>query len=437
MTRIFPDFAYSDGPRTACWWDETCDLPIYPALDTDIRCDVAIIGAGFTGLNAALRLAEAGVDVVVLDAQTVGWGASGRNGGFCGLGGGKINDAQLDQRFGKDERLAYRGAEKAAVYHVQNLIDRLQIDVDKHSDGETELAHTSRAISGLEHATAVTQENYGVTPAFIPKHKLGAAGLNGPFHGALTTPIGFALNPRKYVVGLARAVTDAGGRIFSNTVVTSIEKTTLHTKRGRVSAQNVIVATNGYSSETVPNWLGGRYMPTQSNVLVTRPLSPAEQSMQGWTSTQMAFDTRNLLHYFRLMPDGRFLFGMRGGLRSSANSELQSRRKVHQDFKKMFPAWAQVEITNSWSGMVCVARDLLPFVGPVPDQPGVFAGLCYHGNGVAMGSFSGACLADLVLHQRAENLPKAMQQPLSAFPFGRARRLIMPPVYAGYALSDL
>ena len=244
MTRIFPDFAYSDGPRAGCWWDETCDLPKYPPLDTDIQCDVAIVGAGFTGLNAALRLAEAGVDVVVLDAQTVGWGASGRNGGFCGLGGGKISDAQLDRRFGKDERLAYRGTEKAAVYHVQDLIERLHIDVDKHSSGETALAHTSRAVRDLEHAAAVTEENYSVTPTFIPKHKLGEAGLNGPFHGAATTPIGFALNPRKYVMGLAKAVTDAGGRIFSNTAVTSIEKTTVHSKRGRVSAQNVIVATN-------------------------------------------------------------------------------------------------------------------------------------------------------------------------------------------------
>jgi glycine/D-amino acid oxidase-like deaminating enzyme len=437
MTRIFPDFAYGDGPRAGCWWDDTCEIPEYAALDTDIRCDVAIIGAGFTGLNAALRLAEAGLDVVVLDTQTVGWGASGRNGGFCCLGGGKISDGQLDRRFGKDERLAYRAAEKAAVFHVQDLVERLQLDVDKHSNGETELAHTARALRGLEGAAVSIKENYGVTPDFIPKNKLHDAGLNGPFHGALTTPIGFALNPRKYVIGLARAVTDAGGHIFSNTHVTSIDKTTLQTKQGRVVAQNVIIATNGYSSETVPSWFGGRYMPTQSNVLVTRPLCAAEQSSQGWTSAQMAFDTRNLLHYFRLMPDGRFLFGMRGGLRSSARAEMQSRRKVHHDFKKMFPAWADVEVTNSWSGMVCVARDLLPFVGPVPDQPGVFAGLCYHGNGVAMGSFSGACLADLVLHQHAKDLPKAIQHPLSAFPFGRARRLLMPPVYAGYALADL
>ncbi|WP_390911600.1 FAD-dependent oxidoreductase [Pseudosulfitobacter sp. SM2401] len=437
MTRIFPDFAYSDGPRAGCWWDDTCGLPDYPEMDSDIDCDVAIVGAGFTGLNAALRLAEAGVDVIVVDAETVGWGASGRNGGFCCLGGGKISDAKLDRRFGKDERLAYRAAEKAAVFHVQNLIDRLQLDVDKHSNGETELAHNPRVFRNLVDTAAAIEENYGVTPDFTSKDKLHDAGLNGPFHGARTTPIGFGLNPRKYIVGLAQAVVNAGGRIFSNSPVLSISGTTILTKRGRATAKNVIVATNGYSSETVPNWLAGRYMPAQSSVLVTRPLSQAEQSEQGWSSAQMAFDSRNLLHYFRLMPDGRFLFGMRGGLRSSPRSEAQSRRKTHHDLKQMFPAWAQIDVTHSWSGMVCVARNLLPYVGPVPEQPGVYTALCYHGNGVAMGSFSGARIADLILHQNERVLPKAMRQPLATFPFGKARRLLMPPVYAGYAVSDL
>ena len=437
MKRIYPDFTYGDGPKSGCWWDETCQLPDYPSVDADIKCDVAIVGAGFTGLNAALRLAESGVDVVVLDAQTVGWGASGRNGGFCCLGGGKISDAQLDKRFGKDERLAYRAAEKAAVFHVADLIERLGLDVDRHSDGETELAHNPRSIRDLENAAIKNQENYGVTSEFIPKDKLHSAGLNGPFHGALSTGIGFALDPRKYVVGLAQAVTNAGGRIFSNSAVTSLNGTSLNTARGQIFAENVIIATNGYSSEAVPNWLGKRYMPTQSSVLVTRPISPTEQANQGWMSAQMAFDMRNLLHYFRLMPDGRFLFGMRGALRSSQNAEANSRRKVQEDFKQMFPAWAHVDVKHSWSGLVCLARNLLPFVGQIPDEPGVFAGLCYHGNGVAMGSFSGACLADLILQKTVQDLPKAMQQPLARFPLGKARRLLLPPVYAKYAFADL
>ena len=108
MTRIFSDYAYGSGPRDGCWWDTTCDLPETSQLDTDIACNVAIIGAKFTKLNAALRLAEQGVDVVVLDARHIGWGASGRNGGFCCLGGGSASDAQLDRRFGQAMSGLYR-----------------------------------------------------------------------------------------------------------------------------------------------------------------------------------------------------------------------------------------------------------------------------------------------------------------------------------------
>lgn len=437
MTRIFSDYAYGNGPRSGCWWDETCELPVYPELETNLKCDVAIIGAGFTGLNAALHLSEAGVDVVVVDTNHIGWGASGRNGGFCCLGGSMASDALLDRRFGRDGRLAYRNAEKTAVIEVQDLIERLDLNVDKHSNGETELAHRARDVRELENAAAKIHENYGVTPEFLGKAQLSAAGLSGPFHAALTTPIGFALNPRKYVVGLANAATLAGARIFSQTPVTAINGTTLKTSMGTIKAQNIIIATNGYSSDDMPKWLSARYMPVQSNVLVTRPLTKQEQQAQGWTTAQMAYDTRNLLHYFRLMPDGRFLFGMRGGLFSSPASEARAREKVCRDFREMFPGWADIEVTNSWSGMVCIARNQLPFIGPLPDHTGVFAALCYHGNGVAMGSYSGKKLAEMILGKPDQNLPLALQQPLAKFPFGRARRLPMPAIYAGYSLSDV
>ena len=139
----------------------------------------------------------------------------------------------------------------------------------------------------------------------------------------------------------------------------------------------------------------------------------------------MAYDTRNLLHYFRLMPDGRFLFGMRGGLRSSPSAEAASRRKILRDFASMFPAWKDVEITHSWSGMVSIARDQLPYVGPVPDMGGVFAGLCYHGNGVAMGSYCRRDAgADLMLGNGQTDLPATDDKPpsMARFPLGRARQ---------------
>lgn len=170
--------------------------------------------------------------------------------------------------------------------------------------------------------------------------------------------------------------------------------------------------------------------------MVTRPLTDDELQAQGWFSDQMAYDTRNLLHYFRLMPDRRFLFGMRGGLFASPRAEASIRRLLRKHFETMFPAWRGVEGTHFWSGMVCMSRNLVPFVGPVPDTPGMFAGLCYHGNGVAMGSYAGRLLADLV-QGRAPDLPYSpVMQGMARFPFGPARRIVMPPAYALLGMQD-
>ncbi|WP_299860006.1 FAD-binding oxidoreductase [uncultured Roseobacter sp.] len=440
MTRIFSNYAYGPGPRMGCWWDETCEIPDRPAVQGSLTAEVAIIGAGFTGLSAALHLAKAGVDVVVLEAEFPGWGASGRNGGFCCLGGSMLDDAALDARFGASGRLEFRAAEKASVDLVADLIDALGLEVDRHSTGETELAHRPKDMDDLRKKAAGTEENYGVSSQLIEKSDLAAAGLGGPFFGALTIPIGFGLNPLKYLTGLAAAGAASGARIYHRSPVrqfqASARRHRLETDAGSVTAQHVIVATNGYSSEHLPAEIAGRYMPGQSNVLVTRPLSDAEIEKQGWHSDQMSYDTRHLLHYFRLMPDRRFLFGMRGGLMTGAAAESRARRRIRRDFARMFPVWARVEATHMWSGMVCLSRNRLPFVGELTPASGLWAGMCYHGNGVAMGTLAGSILADCILGKNPAIYPAAIRGRLTKFPFGRARRAIMPPAYAALMLSD-
>ncbi|WP_300056613.1 FAD-binding oxidoreductase [uncultured Roseobacter sp.] len=440
MRRIFSDYAYGDGPRKGCWWDETSKNPDRPALSGVRNVEVVIIGAGYTGLSAAYHLARAGWQTLVLEAEAPGWGASGRNGGFCCLGGGMLSDATLDARFGKRDRLEFRAAERAAVDLVSRLIENLGLDVDRHSKGETELAHRPRDMIGLRSKAETIEENYGVRPDIVEASDLARYGLSGSFHGALTIPIGFGLNPLKYLHGLAAAAEAEGAVICPHSPVMGFETEGAHhclqTPSGIVRARQVIVATNGYSSEDLPAWLAGRYMPFQSNVLVTRPLTPCEIERQGWTSDQMCYDTRHLLHYFRLMPDGRFLFGMRGGLMTGARAEAQARKRICRDFARLFPKWAQVDVSHIWSGMVCLARGSLPFVGETTPGSRIWAGLCYHGNGVAMASLAGRILADLVRGAQPPIWPKAMQIPLRRFPFGRARRLIMPPTYLGLMLSD-
>ena len=197
----------------------------------------------------------------------------------------------------------------------------------------------------------------------------------------------------------------------------------LVTPAGSLRAGRLLVATGGYSSEDLPPWLGGRLLPVQSSVIVTRPLSPEEQAAQGWTSDLMAYDSRQLLHYFRLMPDGRFLFGMRGGYRATPAAEARISRRIRTDFAAMFPAWAGVGIAHDWSGLVTLTARGTPYVGPIPGMDGAWTALAYHGNGVAMGSYAGALAADLIRGRApGRPFPDAMRAPLARFPLAPFRR---------------
>jgi glycine/D-amino acid oxidase-like deaminating enzyme len=303
------------------------------------------------------------------------------------------------------------------------------------------LAHSAKAMRSIAAEAECVTRDYGVTPTLHDRRNLDELGLSGPFHGGLTVPVGFGLSPRKYLAGLLRAATAAGARVFGDSPVTRIARNgdghALTLSRGRVSVRRLILATNGYSSEDVPDWMAARYMPAQSNVLVTRPLTVDERQAAGWTSSQMAFDSRHLLHYFRLMPDNRFLFGRRGGLTSSPRADAAAIRTTRAHFDAMFPAWAGVETPHNWSGMVCLSGGLVPHCGPIPDMPGAFAGFAYHGNGVAMGSYSGALLADLALGRAPQRrYPRVMQSPAERFPLGRFRRVLMPAIYAAAAIRD-
>ncbi|MDA7427769.1 FAD-binding oxidoreductase [Primorskyibacter aestuariivivens] len=439
MQRVYEPYAYSDAPLEACVWNDVPSPAPRPALDGAQRCNVAIIGGGFTGLSAALHLAEQGADVRVLEAKRIGWGASGRNGGFCCLGGGKISSAALVKRHGIAGRQAYRDAEKAAVALVADLLDRHNIRADRQSRGETVLAHTRRAMKALRSEVHGLNQDYGVTPDLHEADELPGLGMGGRFFGGLTLPIGFGLNPRKYVHSLARAAEAAGAVLHDASPVTAIrEGFTLITPTGKLTARRLILATNGYSSDDIPDWLRARYLPLQSNVLATRPLTNAELAAQGWTSDQMAYDTRHLLHYFRLLPDRRFLFGMRGGVYATPRAMARLRRKIHADFNAMFPEWRDVERPHFWNGLVCLARNRTPFIGPIPEMPGAFAGFAFHGNGVAMGSYAGRLLADLALDKTPDQpFPTAFATPPARFPLGRLRRALLTGINAALTLADL
>jgi len=423
------------------YWEATVSPVDDPALNGDHKADVAVVGAGFAGLSAAWKLAKLGLSVVVLEAEHAGFGASGRNGGFCCMGGSKLSEGDLIRRFGLDAARAFVSYQQAAIDTVAGRLKDWEFVADRHSDGEITLAHRPSEAADFFEEAAFLNKTFGLGVTVLSKEESAERGMAGPeFHGGLYVPRGFALNPLKYVLGLADAARQAGVVIHGTSPVRRITpegaKWRLHCPSGSVLADKIILAGNGYSDERTTEWLSGRLLPALSNILVTRPLTDAELTDQGWTSDLMAADSRILLHYFRLLPDRRFLFGTRGGITETWPTPQRLRQRSRRDFARMFPAWAGVEETHFWAGRVCLSRDLLPFAGEVPDMPGVYAAMCWHGNGVAIASHTGEQLAEVVAGRKTlGDLPLVLRQPLRRFPFPVLRRLYLAGAYAWYGLK--
>lgn len=449
MSQALKRIYHADGYDTALpvnsYWEAVVPSPVAdPVLDGDLTTDVAIIGAGFTGLSAALHLAQDfGSAPVVLDAAQVGWGASGRNAGFNCLGGGKISDAAYTARWGDADLGLYYTTQRRATEVVGELLDSHAIDADRQPAGEWLMAHRRKDFEGFAEDAAYLQRMTGVQSEIIPPEALRERGVNGAgFHGGMLSNSGFCLNPRRYVFGLADAVRRAGGRIFGDSAVTKITRLpdgrfALQTAKGRVVADRLVLAGNGYNSENLPPWMRGRYMPVVSHIMVTEPMGADVLGDQDWLVNQMACDTRKMLHYFRLLPDGRMLFGMRGAPNLGPDNRARMPAAVRADFDEMFPAWQHVKTAYHWSGLICVSRKLVPYVGAIDDWKGAYTALAYHGNGVSMASYCGRLLAGMAAGKPYdEPLSAGMRAPLERYPFSRFRRLGLPAAFKWYGWQD-
>lgn len=437
MRRIYESHAYAPSPVGSYWEATTPPADPDPPLQGDFHVDVAIIGAGYTGLSAALHLArDFGCAPLVLEAQEVGWGASGRNGGFNCMGGAKLGDDAYARRHGAEDLARFYRAMVAATELVGDLSDGR--DIGRQAAGEWVFAHRAADFAGFAAEAERLRRLAGLRCEILSAGALRERGLAiAGMHGAMHTPAGFALNPRAYVQALAAAARQAGARIRARSPVTGLTPAPagpglrLTTPGGTVTADRVILAANGYNSEDVPNWMAGRYLPVISHIMVTQPLSG-----DAGLGTHMAYDTRNMLHYFRRLPDGRMLFGMRGAVQDGVRQRVAMKAAVETHFATMFPDWAGAQTDYHWAGLVCMSRDLTPFVGGIDGLPGAYAALAYHGNGVSMGTWCGRQVAGMAMGREYGGLPDGFRGPLRKFPFGAARRHLLAPAFAVYGLKD-
>jgi glycine/D-amino acid oxidase-like deaminating enzyme len=323
---------------------------------------------------------------------------------------------------------------------VGDLLKREDIDADRSGNGEISLAHKPGITNDFAAEVDFMAREFGANWSVLSQAELEARGMKGDgFYGAIHNPIGFGLNPMKYVTGLAAVASRAGAKIAAQSPVEEWRregsKHRLVTPKGSLLADRVLIATNGYTPEDLHPDFGGRLLPALSSVVATRPMTRDELAAQGWTSTDMAYDLRNLLHYFRLLPDGRMVFGGRGGLSAEPGALAHQSGRIEAAFRAYFPAWRGVEITHRWSGLVCLAMDVIPHVGTWESEPGVYFALAYHGNGVGMASWAGRAIANVIAGGK-DARPNLMRRLPPRFPFPPLRPLYLRGAYIQYGFKD-
>lgn len=389
----------SQLPRSA-WGDAAPPAVETPPLAGDVSADVAIVGAGFTGLSAALHLAAKGIEVVVLEAVEPGFGASGRNGGQV-IPGLKHDPDDIIKTFGADrgERIVeFVGGAPQVVY---DLIERHGIACDLQRAGWLQCAHGKAAVPGLERRVAQWSSRGAPAELIDASETQRRTGASG-YVAALFDGRGATLNPLAYARGLARAAVDCGARIYAQSPAHTLEREKqwrIATPAGVVRAERVLLATNAYTDDLRPD-VRRSIIPVCSYQVATAPVGDNLRStlMPGGLGLS---DTRRLLTYCRQDRDGRLLIGGRGGQRDSTDpADFQA---IVRALGRLFPDAAGFPIDYCWSGRVALTLDHYPHIAEI--APGLALALGYNGRGVAMATAVGVTMAEHLAGRSLGELP--------------------------------
>lgn len=405
--------------------------PPTPILRGTVKCDIAIIGAGYTGLSAALHLAEHGAQVVVIDAGEPGWGASGRNGGQV-IPGLKFDPDELEQLFGPElgpRVVRFAGSAPDIVF---DLIQRHGIECDAVRAGWLQPAHSPAGRVATERR-AEQWARRGADVAVLDRATMAQMLGSEVYCGGWIDRRGGTIHPLRYARGLAAAAIAKGAVIHGATLAETVRREDtdwrIETVGGSLVAHTVLVCTNGYTEQLLPS-LAQDVLSFNSYQAATRPLGDAirRSILPGGQGTS---DTRRVLFYYRMDPEGRFMIGGRGLSEDEPGPpQCDLLRRAAVD---IFPQLASAEWSNHWAGRVAMTRDHLPH--PMELGPGLYACIGYQGRGVAMATALGRMLAQRVLGADPKDLPLPFGKP-KPFPLHALHKPVVAAVVRWYRWLD-
>jgi glycine/D-amino acid oxidase-like deaminating enzyme len=417
------------------WWDTvpseagSSNLDVLPSR----RFDVAVIGAGYTGLAAARQLARVGASVVVLERERVGWGASSRNGGQV-LTGLKLDPATLVSRAGESRARELFDISLESIAALEALIAGEAIECEYERTGHIQAASKRAHFDAFREEQKLLARVFEHRVELVPRAEQRREIASDAYHGLLVDERSAALNPAQYVRGLNAAAVRGGVVVAEGTGVERLTRQSMRwaiaTSRGGVDARDVLVATNGYTDGAAPA-LQRRLVPIGSYVIATAPL-PASIAATLLPRRRVAFDSKHFLHYFRLTRDSRLLFGGRAEFaRPTRETTRRAAAILRRDLARVFPQLAATRLEYAWSGNVAFTRDRMPHAGRL-DETYYAGGYC--GHGIAMATYLGALVARRIAGEPVEH--PLLSDSFPAIPLYRGKPWFLPVVGAYYKLRD-
>lgn len=386
-----------------CFWSVDSPPKTYPNKPLPENTDVVVIGGGFTGTSAALQLAKGGARVTLLEAESIGWGASSRNGGQA-LSCLHHTLEQSIKIHGRELAREMFQAAAQAANTVEQIVRDEKLDCDFVRCGNIEAASKPAHFEAFKREQDTLHEVAGFDVSILPKSAIRSELGTDSYFGLMVNPRSGSVQPAKFVQGMAFTAERAGADVHEGTRALAIERVDgfdgthfiVKTDRGIISSNEVVLAANAWIGKIAPQFRH-RVLPVDSFVIATEPL-PKELAKQLIPNNRVAYDTRNVLAYYRLSPDGRMVWGGEGtfkGVSSKRNINI-----LRQGMIKVFPELADLKIDYYWSGTMGITLDENTHAGQID---GMWYSMCYVGHGVTLATYMGRQLANAILGRESHN----------------------------------